>query len=201
MSTPYAVQKSHAVTSVSRLNPANIVTLVRIALVPVFVWVLLAADGIDVRYRWLALGLFVVIVVTDAVDGYLARSRGQVTNFGKLLDPIADKAIIGSALVCLSLLGLVPWWMTMLMVAREVAITIMRADVKRRYGITVPAGKGGKVKMVLQSVAIIVCLAPVVSLSTFGLWLMAAAVVVTVGTGFDYVFRVTWLVCQPAWKR
>lgn len=201
MSTPYAVQKSHAVTSVSRLNPANIVTLVRIALVPVFVWVLLAADGVDVRYRWLALGLFVVIVVTDAVDGYLARSRGQVTNFGKLLDPIADKAIIGSALVCLSLLGMVPWWMTMLMVAREVAITIMRADVKRRYGITVPAGKGGKVKMVLQSVAIIVCLAPVVSLSTFGLWLMAAAVVVTVGTGFDYVFRVTWLVCQPAWKR
>lgn len=201
MSTLYAARTSPSVISSSWLNPANIVTLARIALVPVFVWVLMSDGGISITYRWLALGLFIIIVVTDAVDGHLARSRNQVTDFGKLLDPIADKAIIGSALVCLSFLGLVPWWMTVLMLAREVAITIMRADVKRRYGITVPAGKGGKVKMVLQSVAIIVCLAPVVSLSTFGLWLMAAAVVVTVGTGFDYVFRVTWLVCQPAWKR
>ncbi|HET7303903.1 MAG TPA: CDP-diacylglycerol--glycerol-3-phosphate 3-phosphatidyltransferase [Segeticoccus sp.] len=172
----------------SAWNIANALTIVRIALVPVFGWLLLLDHGESTRYRLIAAGVFVLASVTDRVDGDLARARGLVTDFGKIADPIADKALMGMALVGLSVLGELPWWVTLLVLVREVGITAMRFVVIR-HGV-MPASRGGKVKTLLQAVAIGLYVLPLP-----GTWhivavaVMAAAVVVTVATGVDYVLR------------
>ena len=172
-------------------NLPNAITVVRILLAPVFFWLLLADDGEGGALRWVATALFVVAISTDGIDGYLARRRGQVTDLGKILDPIADKLLTSGALVCLSILGEVPWWVTALIVVREVGITIWRF-VELGRGNVVPASSGGKLKTLVQSVAISFALAPLPML--LGEWmawvnavLMAAALVVTVWSGLLYV--------------
>ena len=132
-----------------------------------------------------------IAISTDWVDGYLARSRGLVTDLGKILDPIADKLLTSGALVCLSILGEVPWWVTGLIVVREVGITIWRF-VELGRGNVVPASSGGKLKTVAQSVAISFALAPLPAL--LGEWmawvnavLMAIALILTVWSGLLYV--------------
>ena len=172
-------------------NLPNAITVVRILLAPVFFWLLLADDGEGGALRWVATALFVVAISTDGIDGYLARSRGQVTDLGKILDPIADKLLTSGALVCLSILGEVPWWVTALIVIREVGITIWRF-VELGRGNVVPASSGGKLKTLVQSVAISFALAPLPML--LGEWmawvnavLMAAALVLTVWSGLLYV--------------
>lgn len=178
---------------VSAWNLPNALTMLRVLLVPVFVWLLMRGTGdgggaADPRAgdRWWAAGVFVVATLTDWVDGDLARRRGLITAFGKLMDPIADKALMGSALICLSLLGELPWWVTVVILVREVGITLMRFVVIRRG--VIPASRGGKLKTVLQAVGLSLMLVSVGGVvGTLGLWVMYAAAVVTVVTGVDYV--------------
>ncbi|MGH3910891.1 MAG: CDP-alcohol phosphatidyltransferase family protein, partial [Pseudonocardiaceae bacterium] len=130
-------------------NPANLLTMSRLVLVPVFLFALFAEDGTDPLWRVTAALIFVVASLTDRFDGDLARRRGQVTNFGKIADPIADKALIGAALVGLSLLAELPWWITLLIAFREVGVTALRFWVLR-HGV-IPASRGGKVKAFAQA--------------------------------------------------
>ncbi|BDZ53439.1 hypothetical protein GCM10025870_05120 [Agromyces marinus] len=128
---------------VSNWNLPNAITVVRIVMAPVFFWLLLADAGADGPMRWWAAAIFVVAISTDWVDGHLARSRGLVTDLGKLLDPIADKLLTSGALVCLSILGELWWWVTILIVVREVGITVWRlVEVSR--GTVVPASSGAR---------------------------------------------------------
>ncbi|HET7475332.1 MAG TPA: CDP-diacylglycerol--glycerol-3-phosphate 3-phosphatidyltransferase [Dermatophilaceae bacterium] len=173
---------------VSAWNIANALTVLRVLLVPVFGWLLLYDGGMHVRYRLFAAGVFVLASLTDRIDGDIARARGLVTDFGKVSDPIADKTLMGMAFVGLSVLGELSWWVTVVVLVREVAVTVLRFFVIR-HGV-IPASRGGKVKTVLQAVA-----AGLFVLPLSGGWrvtavvVMVAAVGVTVGTGVDYVLR------------
>lgn len=128
------------------VNIANALTVLRLVLVPVFVWVFL--DPTPER-RWLAWGVFALAAATDQLDGHLARSRGLITNFGKLADSIADKVLILSAMIMLSIHGYLWWWVTIVFIVREVGITIMRMMVVKKK--VMAAGRGGKIKMWAQS--------------------------------------------------
>jgi CDP-diacylglycerol---glycerol-3-phosphate 3-phosphatidyltransferase len=176
------------------LNIANALTCLRLVLVPVFLVVLFVDHGQSVQWRLVAFGVFAVAAVTDRLDGELARRRGLVTAFGTVADPIADKALTGAAWVALSVLGEVPWWATVVMLGREIGITLLRFAVLRR-GI-IPASRGGKAKTLVQSLAIGVYLLPLpelVGATTAVEWvrggLLAAALALTVVTGVDYVRR------------
>ena len=174
------------------LNIANVLTVIRILMVPLFIWLLLSDDGQDGLYRWLAVATFAVAIYTDKLDGDLARSRGLITDFGKIADPIADKLLIGSALVMLSALGELWWWVTIVILVREIGITVLRFVVIR-YGV-MAASRGGKLKTVVQTFAIFLLLLPLTTwLGAWAWWIgavvMAAAVVITVVTGIDYVIQ------------
>jgi CDP-diacylglycerol--glycerol-3-phosphate 3-phosphatidyltransferase len=176
------------------LNIANVLTGVRLVLVPVFLAALFVDHGRSVDWRLAAFGVFAVAAFTDRLDGELARRRGLVTAFGTVADPIADKALIGSALVGLSVLGMVPWWATVVMMGREIGITLLRFAVLR-HGI-IPASRGGKAKTLVQSLAIGFYLLPLPELigaATAVAWvrgaLLAAALALAVVTGLDYVLR------------
>lgn len=181
--TPEPVAGSPDPPPASVYNIANALTLLRIVLVPLFVW-LLFMDGTGWRIG--AFAVFAAASVTDKIDGDLARARGLVTDFGKIADPIADKALTGAALVCLSALGELWWWVTAVIMVREVGITVMRFVVIR-YGV-IPASKGGKLKTMLQVFAIGFYILP--GPLDYLRWVtMAAALVVTVVTGVDYVVQ------------
>jgi CDP-diacylglycerol--glycerol-3-phosphate 3-phosphatidyltransferase/cardiolipin synthase len=171
------------------MNVANLVTVLRIAVVPFFAWALLTEGGDDVTWRLVATGIFALAAATDRLDGYLARRLGLVTDLGKLLDPIADKALIGTALVGLSLLGDLSWWVTAAILVREIGITIMRFFLLKY--LVLPASRGGKIKTVLQALAVGLFLLPLdhlpVAVLVVASVLMGAAVVVTLVTGLDYV--------------
>ena len=173
---------------VSAWNIANALTVLRLALVPVFLVLLFHGDGDDALWRVLAWVAFAVASVTDRVDGELARRRGIVTDFGMIADPIADKALIGAALVGLSMLGELPWWVTVVVLVREIGITLLRFFVIR-HGV-MPASRGGKVKTLLQAVGIGLLVLPLGGfLHDLALVIMYVAVAVTVATGVDYVAR------------
>jgi CDP-diacylglycerol--glycerol-3-phosphate 3-phosphatidyltransferase len=167
-------------------NVANALTLLRLVMVPVFAVLLTAGSGHDPKWRALAWAAFVVAMITDLFDGELARRYGLVTDFGKIVDPIADKAIMGTALIGLSALGDLAWWITVVILTREIGITLMRFWVIR-HGV-IPASRGGKLKTLTQGVAVgmyvLVLTGP---LATLRAWLMVAAVLLTVGSGLDYV--------------
>lgn len=171
-------------------NIANILTMIRIAMVPVFVWALLQESGDSVMWRLIALGIFVTAAATDKLDGYLARSRGLITDLGKILDPIADKVLIGAALIGLSILGDLWWWVTIAILGRELIVTLMRFIVIKY--VVLPASRGGKVKTVLQVIAISAFLLPLAAMPyaffVIASVLMGAAVAVTVYTGIEYLF-------------
>lgn len=170
------------------VNPANALTVLRLLLVPVFVTLLLWRGGESEGLRISATVVFVIAGMTDRLDGEIARRCHLVTAFGQIADPIADKALIGAALVGLSLLNLLPWWVTAVVLAREIGVTLLRLWVIR-HGV-IPASRGGKVKTLLQGVAIGLYLLPLSGWAASGRgWVMAAAVVVTVVTGVDYVVR------------
>jgi CDP-diacylglycerol--glycerol-3-phosphate 3-phosphatidyltransferase len=167
-------------------NLANVLTGVRLVLVPVFLVVLFVGDGDETFWRIAAFIVFTVAVITDRFDGALARSYGMVTEFGKLADPIADKALIGAALIGLSILGELPWWVTVVILVREIGITILRFAVLRRG--VIPASRGGKLKTLVQAVAIGLFVLPLSGVWLTGAWvIMWAAIVLTVITGVDYV--------------
>ncbi|WP_219465442.1 CDP-diacylglycerol--glycerol-3-phosphate 3-phosphatidyltransferase [Nonomuraea rhizosphaerae] len=168
---------------VSPWNIANVLTVLRLALVPFFV-VCLFLPGTG--WRLAALAVFGVASLTDHLDGELARRYGLITDFGKIADPIADKALTGAALVCLSLLGELPWWVTVPILGREVGITALRFVLLRHA--VIPASYGGKVKTVLQIAAIVLYILPG-DFDPVRWVVMGAALVVTVVTGADYVIR------------
>jgi CDP-diacylglycerol---glycerol-3-phosphate 3-phosphatidyltransferase len=167
-------------------NIANVLTGVRLVLVPVFLVALFVGDGHETVWRTIAFVIFSVAVITDRFDGALARSYGMVTEFGTLADPIADKALIGAALIGLSLLGDLPWWVTVVILTREIGITVLRFAVLR-HGV-IPASRGGKLKTLVQAVAIGLFVLPLSGAWLSGAWVvMWTAVVLTVVTGVDYV--------------
>ncbi len=175
-------------THVRTLNLANLLTISRLALVPLFLLALFLGSGHGDGWRWLAAGLFAVASVTDQVDGWVARRYGLITDFGKIADPIADKALTGSALVGLSLLGELPWWVTIVIAAREIGITLLRFWVIK-HGV-IPASRGGKAKTMAQLVAIGLFLLPLPAVFAPVNWsVMGLALVLTVATGLDYVVR------------
>ena len=177
----------------SNLNIANALTVLRIVGVPVFGWLLLSEGGEDVGFRLWAFVAFILLMITDRIDGDIARSRGLVTNFGKLADPIADKALTGMAFVGLSIIGVLWWWVTIVLLIREWGITLMRFVIKK-YGV-MPASQGGRIKTTLQAVAIGGYLLPLeIWDNTFSQVLrwathvtMAAAVAITLVTAVQYV--------------
>ena len=170
----------------SNFNIANALTVLRIVMVPVFGWLLLAEGGDDTVLRVAAFTVFLLAMITDRIDGELARRRGLITDFGKIADPIADKALTGMAFVGLSIIGELWWWVTIVVLVREWGITLMRFWVIRRG--VIAASRGGKIKTVLQTVALALYIFP---LPDWGLWAahvtMAATVAVTVVTGLDYI--------------
>jgi CDP-diacylglycerol--glycerol-3-phosphate 3-phosphatidyltransferase len=175
-------------SSVSAWNVANALTMLRLLLVPVFAVLLFHDNGQNTVWRIWACVVFVLASVTDRLDGELARRRGLVTEFGKLADPIADKALVGTALVGLSALGELPWWVTVVILIREVGVTLLRFWVIR-HGV-MPASRGGKVKTLLQGVAIGLYVLPLSGwLHVVAVIVMGAAVVLALITGADYVAR------------
>ncbi|MGQ4515545.1 CDP-diacylglycerol--glycerol-3-phosphate 3-phosphatidyltransferase [Streptomyces sp. DW26H14] len=175
-----------AADQASLWNVANLLTMVRLLLVPGFVVLMLQNGGYDPVWRAWAWAAFAVAMITDVFDGHLARTYNLVTDFGKIADPIADKAIMGAALVCLSALGDLPWWVTAVILVRELGITLMRFWVIR-HGV-IAASRGGKLKTLAQGTAVgMYVLALVDWWGTFRFWVMAVAVVLTVVTGLDYV--------------
>ena len=181
----------------SNWNVPNALTTLRIAAVPFFGWALLIDDGRSLTWRWVAFAVFVLAMITDKIDGDLARKHDLVTDFGKIADPIADKALTGMAFVGLSLIGELWWWVTALVLLREWGITLMRLWLVRT-GVVLPAGQGGKLKTVVQTVALAMLVVPLRMFTgpwdPFGevLWwvaitLMGVAVALTVVTGAAYV--------------
>lgn len=176
-------------------NVPNALTVLRILMVPVFLVLLLAHGGDDVTTRWWALVVFLLAMLTDKIDGDLARKHNLVTNFGKIADPIADKSLMAAALIGLAIIVELPWWVPVIILVRELGITVLRFFMIRIA--VMPASRGGKIKTVLQTVAIglfllIFPLSPIVPsvvyviLLVFAWVVMTAAIVVTIVTGVDY---------------
>ena len=179
-------------SQVSNGNIANIITVVRILLAPLFVWLVLLDGGEHGLWRFIAAALFIAAIATDGLDGALARKRNLVTNSGIILDPIADKILIGGALIALALVAELPWWVVVVILAREIGITLFRLMVLSDR--VIPASGGGKLKTVLQAVTLSSWLVPTWLL--LGSWvftlnwvLMGAVIAVTVATGLDYLVK------------
>lgn len=171
------------------VNIANFLTAVRLVLVPVFLLFLFAGDGHETGSRVTAFVVFAVAVITDRLDGSLARKHGMITDFGKLADPIADKMLVGAALIGLSMLGDLPWWVTVLILVRELGVTALRFAVLHRG--VIPASRGGKLKTLVQAIAIGLFILPLHNWppvwTTVAWAVLWAAIVLTVVTGIDYV--------------
>ncbi len=168
----------------------NTITIVRIFCAPVFLWMLLADNGADGALRWWAAALFIVAIATDGIDGWIARKYEIVTDLGKLLDPIADKVLTGFAFIGLSILLELPWWITIVVLIREVGITVHRLMVASTH--VVAAAWMGKLKTMAQAVALSLALLPLWTL--VGDWIfwvngvtMTIAVALTIASGIDYV--------------
>lgn len=168
----------------------NAITIARILCVPIFLWLLLADEGALGALRWWAAIVFIVAIATDGIDGYLARKHDLVSSAGKLLDPIADKALTGAAFVGLSILGELPWWITIVVLVRELGITVHRLIVASDH--VVAAAWMGKLKTVAQAVALSLALLPFAAvLGEWVVWVnvvtMVVAVALTIASGIDYV--------------
>ncbi len=175
---------------VSPWNIANLITIGRILFAPIFVWLIVMDPSGP--WRWLALVLFIAATALDGLDGYLARSRNLGTPLGVLLDPIADKLLIGSGLVVLSVIGELPWWVTVVILVREFGITVYRMVIVRRE--VLGASWLGKTKTFVQSFAVAFAMAPFAPLvgdwiNWVNITLMASAFVLTVWSGIEYVWK------------
>ncbi len=191
---------------VSNFNIANVLTTVRIAMVPFFGWALLQDDGGSTMWRWIAFALFVVAMITDKIDGDLARKHDLITDFGKIADPIADKAITGMAFIGLSIVGDIWWWVTIVVLIREWSVTLLRLSVLKQ--VVIPAALSGKIKTVFQSIALSGLMLPLphgdAHGGAFDAWggfgevlfylsqvFLAGAVIMTMWSGYEF-FRAVW---------
>ena len=174
-----------------KLNLANRITLVRVILVPIFMAVLLIKE---IPYNnYIALGIFAIASITDKIDGYVARSMNQITNFGKFMDPIADKLLVVSALLCLVENHSIQSWVAMIIISREFIVSGIRL-VAAAEGIVIAAGKLGKLKTVFQMVAIIAILLNNFPFTYLGgvpvdKILLFIAVILTVVSGVEYIIK------------
>ena len=190
----------------SNWNVPNALTTLRILLVPFFGWALLQDGGDSTAWRWVAFGIFAVAMVTDKIDGDLARKHGLVTDFGKIADPIADKAITGMAFIGLSIAGDVWWWVTVVVLLREWAVTLLRLSILKH--VVIAASQSGKIKTVLQAVALSGLVLPLphgdAHGGAFDAWglpgeilfyvaqvFLAGAVAMTLWSGYEF-FRDVW---------
>ena len=189
MSTP---EPGHGTTN---WNVPNALTTLRILMVPFFGWALLIDGGQSAGWRWVAYGLFAIAMITDKIDGDLARKHDLVTNFGKIADPIADKAITGMAFIGLSIIGALWWWVTIVVLVREWSVTIARLSIARQ--VVLPARRSGKIKTLAQALALGGFVAPFKDLTSgwdvpgHAVWraavlLMGVAVVLTVTSGVEF---------------
>lgn len=187
---------------VSNWNIANVLTVLRIAMVPLFGWALLHDGGDDPLWRWVAFALFAVAMVTDKIDGDLARKHNLITDFGKIADPIADKAITGMAFIGLSLVGDIWWWVTIVVLLREWSVTLLRLSVLK--DVVIAAAQSGKIKTVLQAIALAGLIWPLphgeAHGDAFDFWpgptgevlfylaqvMLAGAVVMTMWSGYEF---------------
>lgn len=169
------------------LNFPNVLTVARLFMVPIFGYLVLAIEQTD-SAQWASATVFLIAALTDFVDGVWARRYGLVTNFGKIADPIADKALIGTALIALSIQGEIAWWVTGIIIFREVAITLMRFWVIKQG--VIPASRGGKVKTVSQIIAIFAFLIPLSGwVDAVAQMSLGVALALTITTGIDYVIK------------
>ena len=192
---------------VSNFNIANVLTTLRIVCVPFFAWALLHDGGDSVTWRWVAFVIFALAMITDKIDGDLARKHGLVTDFGKIADPIADKAITGMAFIGLSVVGEVWWWVTVVVLLREWSVTLLRLSVLK--DVVIAAAQSGKIKTVLQAFALSGLIWPLphggAHGGAFDFWpgptgealfylaqvMLAAAVAMTLWSGYEF-FRDVW---------
>ena len=182
-------------SQVSNWNVPNALTTLRIIMVPFFAWALLIDDGDSIQWRLVAFGIFVAAMITDKIDGDIARRHNLITNFGKIADPIADKALTGMAFVALSIIGELWWWVTIVVLLREWSVTLLRLSIMKH--VVLAASRSGKVKTVLQTVALSLFILPLKlvegPLEPFALvlWyaaavMMAAAVAMTLWSGYEF---------------
>ncbi|MEI6407186.1 MAG: CDP-diacylglycerol--glycerol-3-phosphate 3-phosphatidyltransferase [Actinomycetes bacterium] len=171
------------------LNLPNALTILRFLALPFCAYALFKNGGEDASWQIIAWVGFFLVGLTDFFDGRIARSRHQVTSFGTLLDPIADKAMIGTAMIGLSILGRMPWWVTVVIMTREIGVTILRFAVLKDG--VIPASKGGKLKTMFQGFGVGFFVLPLPH------WLyiprdlfMSIAVMLTITTGYDYFVKV-----------
>jgi CDP-diacylglycerol--glycerol-3-phosphate 3-phosphatidyltransferase len=165
----------------------NLLTVARLLMVPVFGYLVLGVEQTQ-SVQWASATVFLVAALTDLVDGVWARRYGLVTNFGKIADPIADKALIGTALVALSIQGDIAWWVTIVIILREVAVTLLRFWVIKKG--VIPASRGGKLKTVSQIVAIVAFLIPLHGwVDAVAQMSLGVALALTITTGIDYVLK------------
>ncbi len=176
------------VSAVSAINVPNFLTTIRIVVVPILAWLLFRDDASSDSNRFIAGILFIIAALTDIADGIIARRWNLITNFGKIFDPIADKALIGVALVGLSYLNLLDWWFTWVILAREIFVTFLRFWVINKG--VIPASRGGKLKTIMQIVAISFYLLPLPeTVSIVAEVLMYVAVILTLATAVDYIMK------------
>jgi CDP-diacylglycerol---glycerol-3-phosphate 3-phosphatidyltransferase len=176
------------VSAVSSINVPNFLTTIRLLVVPVLAWLLFQENSTTNFNRTIAGVLFIVAALTDIADGTIARKWNLITNFGKIFDPIADKALIGAALIGLSSMGLLDWWFTWVILAREIFVTLLRFWVIKQG--VIPASRGGKLKTIMQIVAISFYLLPLPSsVSLLAEILMYVAVILTLATAVDYIMK------------
>jgi CDP-diacylglycerol--glycerol-3-phosphate 3-phosphatidyltransferase len=172
-------------------NLPNAITMARILAVPFFIWSLVSVSNDESPLRWFSVLIFIVIMASDGVDGAIARKRGIVTDLGKLLDPIADKALLGGALVTLSVLGEIAWWVTIVILVRELGITVYRLVVVNQK--VIAASSGGKMKTIFQGVMVGFVVSPLTAWFPFDWYfrfedgLVLTSVVLTVHSGLQYV--------------
>ncbi len=177
-------------TAKSIFNLPNVITMARILFVPFFIWTLVEFNNPESAMRWISVLVFIIIMASDGVDGAIARKRGLITNLGKLLDPIADKALLGGALVTLSVLGEVSWWITAVIMIRELGITAYRFVVIRNE--VVAASSGGKLKTIFQGIMVGFVVSPLTVwfdqwYTYFELALVLFATALTLITGIQYM--------------
>ncbi|ADP79202.1 CDP-alcohol phosphatidyltransferase family protein [Pseudofrankia inefficax] len=184
---PAAAETEPVASGARLLNIANILTIMRLVLVPVFVVFLFVGPHED-AWRLAAFAAYAVAAVTDQIDGAVARRHGLVTEFGAFVDPVADKALTGAALVSLSILNEIPWAVTAVIVVRELGVTLLRLWVIR-HGV-IAASRGGKIKTLLLNISLGLAVLPLTGLAAdVSKAVLAVALVVAVATGVDYVAR------------
>ena len=176
------------ISAVSAINVPNFLTTIRIIVVPILAWLLFREDAASDSNRLVAGVLFIIAALTDIADGTIARRWNLITNFGKIFDPIADKALIGVALIGLSYLNLLDWWFTWVILARELFVTFLRFWVINKG--VIPASRGGKLKTIMQIIAISFYLLPLPeTVSLLAEILMYVAVILTLATAVDYIMK------------